>query len=106
MASATARYCSGETGPWRETTGVTFDQLEGVVVDTHVKRVAGRLGLTAHVDPEKVELDLMDVLPREEWHRFAWRLILHGRNRCLAQRPDCAGCELAKYCPSAFAFKR
>ncbi len=83
-----------------------FGKLEGVVVDTHVKRVAGRLGLTAHVDPEKVELDLMDVLPREEWHRFAWRLILHGRNRCLARRPDCAGCELAEYCPSAFAFKR
>ena len=69
-----------------------FDKLDGVVVDTHVKRVANRLGLTDQKDPGTIERDLMEVLPREEWHTFAWRLILHGRTRCTARRPDCAGC--------------
>lgn len=73
----------------------------GVVVDTHVKRVAWRLGLTAETDPVKVERDLMRVLPPEEWHPAAWRFLLHGRNRCSARRPDCSGCEIRGYCPSA-----
>ncbi len=81
-----------------------FGRLDGVVVDTHVKRVAGRLGLTGNSDPEKVERDLMEVLPRQEWGSFAWRLILHGRNRCASRKPDCEGCELSAYCPSAFSF--
>ena len=78
-----------------------FGVHSGVVVDTHVKRVAGRLGLTREMDPVKVERDLMQVLPPEEWHPGAWRLLLHGRNRCKSRRPDCAGCEIREHCPSA-----
>jgi endonuclease-3 len=78
-----------------------FDIDDGVVVDTHVKRVARRLGLTTETNPEKVERDLMALLPREEWHAIPWRLILHGRNRCGARKPDCAGCEIRDTCPSA-----
>lgn len=81
-----------------------FGKAEGIVVDTHVKRVAGRLGLTGETDPVKVERDLMKVLPREQWIPFAFRLILHGRARCNARRPDCADCELAELCPSAGRF--
>lgn len=81
-----------------------FDKAEGVVVDTHVKRVAARLGLTDETNPVKVERDLMEILPRDQWIPFAFRLILHGRARCNARRPDCAGCELAHLCPSAGSF--
>lgn len=73
----------------------------GVVVDTHVKRVGWRLGLTSETNPVKVERDLMQVLPPEQWHPGAWRLLLHGRHRCTARRPDCGGCEIRDYCPSA-----
>ena len=83
-----------------------FEKTEGVVVDTHVKRVATRLGLTNATTPEAIERDLMEVLPREEWHPFAWRLIRHGRARCDARRPDCEACELSDECPSAFQFGR
>jgi len=78
-----------------------FHRDEGVVVDTHVKRVAGRLGLTAETDPVRVERDLMDLLDRSDWHSLPWRLILHGRHRCHARKPDCAGCEIREWCPSA-----
>ncbi len=79
-----------------------FSTTEGVVVDTHVKRVATRLGLTAAKGPAAIERDLMEVLPREEWHPFSWRLIRHGRARCSARRPDCEACEISDACPSAF----
>lgn len=78
-----------------------FGRHEGVVVDTHVKRVAGRLGLTRETDPVRIERDLMEVLEPAEWHAFPWRMILHGRQRCTARRPDCAGCEVRDPCPSA-----
>jgi len=78
-----------------------FGRHEGVVVDTHVKRVAGRLGLTAESDPVRVERDLMQVLDAEDWHSFPWRMILHGRQRCAARKPDCSGCEVRSLCPSA-----
>jgi endonuclease-3 len=78
-----------------------FSKTEGVVVDTHVKRVSTRLGLTAANSPEAIERDLMELLPREEWHPFSWRLIRHGRARCAARRPDCAECEISDECPSA-----
>lgn len=81
-----------------------FDTHVGVVVDTHVKRVSYRLGLTNQIQPEKVEKDLMKVLPSEEWRPFAWRLILHGRAACTARRPDCDGCILVALCPSAGTF--
>jgi endonuclease-3 len=82
-----------------------FGRYEGVVVDTHVKRVAGRLRLTAETDPVKVERDLMEVLSPEDWHPFPWRMTLHGRQRCHARKPDCAGCELRHLCPSADSFQ-
>ena len=78
-----------------------FGLNQGVVVDTHVKRVAGRLGLTAKTDPVRVERDLMELLEPTDWHSFPWRLILHGRQRCDARRPDCASCEVRGLCPSA-----
>lgn len=78
-----------------------FGRNEGVVVDTHVKRVAGRLGLTGETDPVRVERDLMQVLDPENWHSFPWRMILHGRQRCAARKPDCSGCEVRSLCPSA-----
>jgi endonuclease-3 len=73
----------------------------GVVVDTHVQRLARRLGLTRHTAPEKVEADLMKLIPQDRWTLFSHWLIWHGRHRCFARRPDCAGCELARLCPNA-----
>ena len=81
-----------------------FEIHAGVVVDTHVKRVAKRLGLTRAQAPEAVERDLMKVLPEEQWHPFSWRLIQHGRARCIARKPDCEECEISDQCPSAFEF--
>jgi endonuclease-3 len=78
-----------------------FGRNEGVVVDTHVKRVAGRLGLTGETDPVRVERDLMQVLDADDWHSFPWRMILHGRRRCAARKPDCSACEIRDLCPSA-----
>ena len=78
-----------------------FGRNEGVVVDTHVKRVAGRLGLTGETDPVRVERDLMQVLDPVDWHSFPWRMILHGRQRCAARKPNCSGCEVRSLCPSA-----
>jgi len=78
-----------------------FGRNEGVVVDTHVKRVAGRLGLTGETDPVRVERDLMQVLDTDDWHSFPWRMILHGRQRCAARKPDCSACEIRHLCPSA-----
>jgi endonuclease-3 len=76
---------------------------EGIVVDTHVTRLAGRLGLTRETDPVKIEHDLMELLPREQWTPFGHRLIWHGRRVCFARNPDCEHCILAPVCPSAFA---
>lgn len=81
-----------------------FGRVEGIVVDTHVKRVSRRLGLTGETSPVKIERDLMKVLPEEEWHPFPWRLILHGRAICDARSPRCDDCMLSDLCPSAFSF--
>jgi endonuclease III len=75
---------------------------EGVVVDTHVQRLSGRLKLTRETSPEKIERDLMKLIPRDKWMLFSHWLIWHGRRRCFARKPDCAGCEVQKLCPSAF----
>jgi endonuclease-3 len=75
--------------------------LPGIAVDTHVKRLAGRLGLSESEDPEVIEHDLGGLLPRADWGSFGLRLILHGRRVCHAKRPDCGGCVLADVCPSA-----
>ena len=81
--------------------GSALGKNEGVVVDTHVSRVAARLGLTRHTDPVKIEEDLMRLVPRDQWSIFAHRLIWHGRRVCHAKQPDCEHCVLAPLCPSA-----
>ena len=81
--------------------GNAFGINVGVVVDTHVARLSQRLGLTRETTPEKIELELMKLVPQNEWTLFSHWLIWHGRRRCSARKPDCAGCEIAKLCPSA-----
>lgn len=78
-----------------------FKIAVGIVVDTHVTRVANRLGLTAHDDAEKIEQDLMKLIPQKEWTTFSHRLIAHGRSICVARKPKCAQCGLNALCPSA-----
>ncbi len=73
--------------------------IEGVTVDTHVKRLSQRLGLTTATDPVKIEQDLMKLLPQPEWENWSIRLIYHGRAVCQARKPNCAGCSLAHLCP-------
>lgn len=73
----------------------------GVTVDTHVKRLSQRLGLTEHTDPIRIERDLMTLLPQEDWENWSIRLIYHGRAVCAARTPACSLCELADLCPSA-----
>jgi len=81
--------------------GTAFGIAEGVVVDTHVKRLSNRLEFSAQQDPKKIEQDLMAFLPREKWINTAHQLILHGRALCKARKPACADCGLASRCPSA-----
>ena len=81
-----------------------YGVVEGIAVDTHVRRLARRLGLTEMDDPVKIELDLMRMLPKESWERVSDLLIFHGRRVCSAKKPNCAGCVLNKICPCAFAF--
>ena len=80
--------------------GNAFGVEEGIVVDTHVNRLSQRLGLTRENTPEKIELDLMKKVPRDQWTQFSHWLIWHGRRRCYARKPDCTHCELASLCPS------
>jgi endonuclease-3 len=86
--------------------GSFFGKNDGVVVDTHVARLSRRLRLTRQTDPEKIELDLMGLIPPEEWTSFSHRLIWFGRQVCLAKDPRCDVCELADLCPSAFKVGR
>ncbi len=81
--------------------GNAFNMNVGVVVDTHVTRLSQRLGLTRHTNAEKIEQDLMQLVPQPQWTLFSHWLIWHGRRRCYARKPDCAGCEIARLCPSA-----
>jgi endonuclease-3 len=73
--------------------------VPGITVDTHVGRLSRRLGLTEQTDPEKVERDLMALLPPRAWTMFSHRMIFHGRQVCHARKPNCAGCTLARFCP-------
>ncbi len=73
--------------------------VPGITVDTHVRRVSRRLGLTKQQDPEKIERDLMVLIPRKEWTDFSHRMILHGRQVCVARKPRCPSCILNKVCP-------
>ena len=81
--------------------GNAFNKAVGIVVDTHVARVSGRLGLTAHDNAEKIEQDLMKLIPQKEWTVFSHRLIQHGRQICIARKPKCYECRLNELCPSA-----
>jgi endonuclease-3 len=81
--------------------GTAFGLAEGVVVDTHVQRLAMRLGLTRAIDVKKIEQDLMKVLPQDRWIRFSHQVIWHGRRMCFARKPECATCPLSSFCPSA-----
>lgn len=78
--------------------------VEGIAVDTHVRRLAQRVGLTKNDDPVKIEQDLMNLVPRDKWMRFTDLLIFHGRRICTARKPKCEECVLNKLCPSAFTF--
>ena len=78
--------------------GAAFD-TPGVVVDTHVGRISGRLGLTKNKDPKKIELDLMRIIPGNEWSDFSLRLIFFGRQTCTARKPQCPICPLGHLCP-------
>lgn len=81
-----------------------FGIVEGIVVDTHVIRLSLRLGITKNTDPEKIEKDLVEIVPRADWAVFSHLLILHGRKICVAKKPLCGDCVINKLCPSAFKF--
>ena len=97
----TMEALTGLPGVGRKTANVllgnAFDK-PAIVVDTHVKRVAGRLHLTRHTDPDKVELDLQRLLPTKDWTEGSQRLLLHGRYVCLARAPKCGSCALYTDC--------
>jgi endonuclease-3 len=91
-------------GVARKTANVVAAELghaQGIVVDTHVRRLSQRLGLTRHDDPVKIERDLQRIVPRADWARFPHLLIWHGRRVCIARRPLCEECVLFDLCPSA-----
>lgn len=81
--------------------GNAYSISEGIAVDTHVSRLAQRLGLTQYIDPNKIEKDLMNLFPKKEWFKLTYRLIGHGRAICTAQRRKCEICPLNKLCPSS-----
>ena len=81
--------------------GTGYGINDGIVVDTHVSRLSNRLGLTKNIEPEKIEKDLMRIVPREAWTDFSHQLIAHGRAVCQARGPKCSDCVLADLCPSA-----
>ena len=86
--------------------GNAFHKDEGIVVDTHVVRLSQRLGLTTNQDAEKIERDLMKLIPKPHWTNWSHWLIWHGRRRCYARKPDCSSCEVLDLCPSGSKFIR
>ncbi len=86
--------------------GNAFHKDEGIVVDTHVIRLSRRFRLTKQTDAEKIEQDLMKLVPRKHWTMWSHWLIWHGRRRCFARKPDCRSCEVLKLCPSGPKFIR
>jgi endonuclease-3 len=78
--------------------GTAYGIASGIVVDTHVQRLSGRLDLTKNTDPVKIEQDLIEIVPREKWILFSHQLILHGRGLCQARHPQCAACGLNSVC--------
>ena len=97
-------------GVARKTANIVLSNAYGVVVgvavDTHVRRLAQRLGLTENSNPDKIEKDLMKIIPKDKWMRITDLLIFHGRRICNARKPNCAECVLNEICPSAFTFDR
>lgn len=93
-------------GVGRKTANIILSEgygiIDGIAVDTHVRRVSFRLGLTKNTDPEKIEIDLMALYPKKEWRNVSNLLIAHGRRICDAKKPFCSECPLNKICPSAF----
>lgn len=81
-----------------------YGVVEGIAVDTHVRRLSQRLGLTENKNTDKIERDLMDIVPKAQWEKITDLLIFHGRNVCMARKPKCGLCVLNKICPSAFTF--
>jgi endonuclease-3 len=81
-----------------------YGVVEGIAVDTHVRRLAKRLGLTDNENPDKIEKDLMEIVPQKSWARITDLLIFHGRRICTAKHPNCTDCVLNDFCPSAFSF--
>ncbi len=79
--------------------GAALGKATGIVVDTHVRRVAARLGLTRQTDPDKIEQDLIKLVPQDQWVPFSFRLIHHGRYCCTARNPQCEQCKLVELCP-------
>lgn len=82
-----------------------YGVVEGIAVDTHVTRLSRRLGLTKNKLPDKIEKDLMGIVPRGDWFRISYLLIDHGRKICTARKPLCSECVINGICPSAFKFK-
>ncbi len=81
--------------------GNAYGKVEGIAVDTHVKRLANRLGFSAESDPDKIEQDLMRLIPRKRWFDFTYVLIDHGRAVCVARKPRCEECPVSRVCPSS-----
>jgi endonuclease-3 len=102
VARKTANVVLGEWAPEAH----RADRDAGIAVDTHVKRLSRRFGFTKHEDPEKIEQDLMRLLPKAQWPRASLVIILHGRRVCDAQRPRCADCLVEDLCPSSLAAGR
>ncbi|MCX7872197.1 MAG: endonuclease III [Verrucomicrobiae bacterium] len=86
--------------------GNAYGINSGIVVDTHVVRLSERLGFTKEKNPEKIELDLMALVPQKDWTMFSHWIIWHGRRRCYARNPDCENCEIKQLCPSAGKFSK
>jgi endonuclease-3 len=92
-------------GVGRKTANVVLQHghevVEGIVVDTHVQRISRRLGLTEETSPARIETDLMEIVPEDDWKELTHLLISHGRNTCTARNPDCSDCVLEDICPSS-----
>jgi endonuclease-3 len=81
--------------------GTAFGKAEGIVVDTHVRRISQRLGFSKEDDPEKIERDMMQIIPKKDWIDVSHLMIFHGRRICPARKPKCAECPVSDLCPSA-----
>lgn len=103
MVPQTMEELTSLAGVGRKTANVILGnvfKIPGIVVDTHVKRLSNRMGLTYNSNPEKIEIDLMSIIPRNDWTMFSHMMIYHGRNLCNAKKPVCTECRINDFCPS------